>query len=32
MAIWYLDDTDNPRYEIWENDSDAMEVKKFEVN
>lgn len=32
MAIWYLNDTDNPRYEIWENDSDAMEVRKFEVN
>lgn len=32
MAIWYLDDTENPRYEIWENDSDAKGVRKFEVN
>jgi len=32
MAIWYLDDTDNPRYEIWENDSDAKEVRTFAVN
>ena len=31
MAIWYLDDTNNPRYEVWENDSDAKEKRKFEV-
>lgn len=31
MAIWYLDDTKNPRYEIWENDSDTSEVRKFDV-
>ena len=32
MAIWYLDDTKNPRYEIWDNDTDTDEVRKFEVN
>jgi hypothetical protein len=32
MAIWYLDDAKNPRYEIWENDSDTNNVKKFVVN
>jgi len=32
MAIWYLDDTKNPRYEIWDNDSDTNDVRKFEVN
>ena len=32
MAIWYLDDMENPRYEIWENDKDAKEVRQFEVN
>jgi hypothetical protein len=32
MAIWYLDDTKNPRYEIWENDLDSNDVRNFEVN
>jgi len=32
MAIWYLDDTKNPRYEIWENDLDSNGVRNFEVN
>ncbi len=32
MAIWYLDDMDNPRYEIWENDRDVIGVRTFEVN
>jgi len=32
MAIWYLDDTKNPRYEVWENNSDAEGERKFEVN
>ena len=32
MAIWYLDDAKNPRYEIWENDGDMNSVKKFDVN
>jgi hypothetical protein len=32
MAIWYLDDIDNPRYEIWENNNLAQEPKRFEVN
>jgi len=32
MAIWYLDDTKNPRYEIWENNSDVEGEIKFIVN
>jgi len=32
MAIWYLDDIKNPRFELWENDIDAKGDKKFEVN
>jgi hypothetical protein len=32
MAIWYLDDAKNPRYEIWENSGDTNEIKKFVVN
>ena len=32
MAIWYLDDTKNPRYEVWENDIDSNGVRNFEVN
>jgi hypothetical protein len=32
MAIWYLDDMKNPRYEVWENDSGTNNVKKFDVN
>lgn len=32
MAIWYLDDVENPRYELWENDRDVNDIKKFEVN
>jgi hypothetical protein len=32
MAIWYLDDTKNPRYEVWENSSNAEGERKFEVN
>jgi len=29
MAIWYLDDIDNPRYEIWRNDNSTDEIKTF---
>jgi hypothetical protein len=32
MAIWYLDDTKNPRYEIWENSSETNDERKFVVN
>ncbi len=32
MAIWYLDDIKNPRYEVWDNSSDAEGERKFEVN
>jgi hypothetical protein len=32
MAIWYLDDMENPRYEIWENDGDTKTLKTFKVN
>jgi len=32
MAIWYLDDAKNPRYEVWENNSAAEGERKFEVN
>ena len=32
MAIWYFDDTKNPRYEVWENNSDAEGERKFDVN
>ena len=32
MAIWYLDDIDNPRYETWENSDDTEADKLFEVN
>jgi hypothetical protein len=32
MAIWYLDDAENPRYEVWENDSAADAVRNFDVN
>lgn len=32
MAIWYLDDMENPRFEVWENDTDAKEAKTFQVN
>jgi len=32
MAIWYLDDIKKPRYEVWENNSDAQGTKVFEVN
>jgi hypothetical protein len=32
MAIWYLDDTKNPRYEIWENSSATNDERKFVVN
>ena len=32
MAIWYLDDTKNPRYEIWENSSATDDERKFVVN
>ena len=32
MAIWYLDDIDTPRYEIWENNNNVEEVKRFDVN
>lgn len=31
MAIWYLDDVENPRYEFWENDS-ASTNKVFSVD
>ena len=32
MAIWYFEDMKNPRYEVWENDTDANGVRTFEVN
>jgi hypothetical protein len=32
MAIWYFDDVNNPRYEIWENDNDASTLSAFNVN
>ncbi len=32
MAIWYLDDAQNPRYETWENSYDAKAPKVFNVN
>lgn len=32
MAIWYIDDMENPRYEIWENDSADKGVRTFDVN
>ncbi|PKI16554.1 hypothetical protein [Colwellia sp. 12G3] len=32
MAIWYFDDTKNPRYEVWENDDDTKAVRMFVVN
>jgi hypothetical protein len=32
MAIWYFDDKDNPRYEVWENDSDKRKNKIFSVD
>jgi len=31
MAIWYLDDINKPRYEVWENNN-TQGVKVFEVN
>lgn len=31
MAIWYLDDINNPRFEVWENDN-SEGVKTFTVN
>lgn len=32
MAIWYLNDMENPRYETWENNSDNKDLKTFYVN
>lgn len=32
MAIWYLDDTKNPRYEIWQNNPVTNESQHFIVN
>lgn len=32
MAIWYFDDIDNPRFEIWENDNDESAIKPFDVD
>jgi len=32
MAIWYLDDIENPRYETWENDINATGERVFDVN
>ena len=32
MAIWYLDDIDKPRYEVWERNDDTDVDKLFEVN
>ncbi|NQZ20904.1 MAG: hypothetical protein HRT53_02515 [Colwellia sp.] len=32
MAIWYFDDVKSPRYEVWENNSDAEGERKFDVN
>jgi hypothetical protein len=32
MAIWYFDDMNNPRFEVWENDGGDQSALKFEVN
>lgn len=32
MAIWYFDDMENPRYEIWGSDSSAEGTRNFYVN
>jgi len=32
MAIWYLDDVNNPRYAVWENDGDINGAQTFDVN
>lgn len=32
MAIWYLDDLNNPRYEFWNNDEATGTTKVFDVN
>lgn len=32
MAIWFLDDTENPRYEVWQNNSEAEGLRRFDVN
>lgn len=32
MAIWYLDDLNNPRYEFWNNDEATETTKVFDVN
>lgn len=32
MAIWYLDDINNPRFVVWENDSQQIGDKTFVVN
>lgn len=32
MAIWYLDDLNNPRYEFWNNDETTSQAKVFSVN
>ncbi len=32
MAIWYFDDMNNPRFEVWENEGGDQSALKFEVN
>lgn len=32
MAIWYLDDINNPRFVVWENNSQQIGDKTFVVN
>lgn len=32
MAIWYVDDIDNPQYAIWENSFDKDYIREFIVN
>ena len=31
MAIWYLDDVKNPRYEVWKNDINTVGAKQFTI-
>lgn len=32
MAIWYFDDINNPRYEVWQNTQNGDNTKVFSVN
>jgi len=31
VAIWYLDDVKNPRYEVWENDINTVGAKQLTI-